>query len=185
MTWIWANARRQRKTEEPGMLQSMGSQTARYYLATEQQAYIHKTNFILYTVLYIYGKLGGGAWHTHTTIKPVSSKGNLNIYWKDWRWSSNALATCREEPTLWKRPWCWERLKARGEGDDRLWDGWMASLTQRTWVWVGSGSWWWTGKPGVLQSMGSQRVGHDWMTELNWNFKHSQPLSVDRKSYLV
>ena len=67
----------------------------------------------------------------------------------------------------WKRPWYWERLKAEGEGDDRGWDGWMASLTQWTWVWVSSGSWWWTGKPGVLQSMGSQRVRHDWATELN------------------
>ena len=65
-------------------------------------------------------------------------------------------------------PWCWERLKAGGEGDDRGWDGWMASPTQWTWVWVNSGSWWWTGRPGVLQSMGSQRVGHDWVTELNW-----------------
>ena len=55
-----------------------------------------------------------------------------------------------------------------GEGDDRRWDGWMASLTQWTWVWVNSGSWQWTRRPGVLQSMGSQRVGHDWATELNW-----------------
>ena len=55
-----------------------------------------------------------------------------------------------------------------GEGDDRGWDGWLASLTQWTWVWVNSGSWWWTGRPGVLQSMGSQRDGHDWATELNW-----------------
>ena len=65
-----------------------------------------------------------------------------------------------------KRPWCWERLKAGGEGSNRGWDGWMASPTQRTWVWVGSGSWWWGGKPGVLQSMGLQRVKHDWVTEL-------------------
>ena len=64
--------------------------------------------------------------------------------------------------------WCWEGLGAGGEGDDRGWDGWMASLTQWTWVWVNSGSWWWTGRPGVLQFMGSQRVRHDWMTELNW-----------------
>ena len=63
------------------------------------------------------------------------------------------------------RPWCWERAKA-GEGDGRGQDGWMASPTQWTWVWASSGSWWWTGKPGVLQSMGSQRVGHDWATEL-------------------
>ena len=59
-----------------------------------------------------------------------------------------------------KRPWCWERLKVGGEGADRGWDGWMASLTWWTWVWVISGSWWWTGRPGLLQSMGSQRVGH-------------------------
>ena len=69
---------------------------------------------------------------------------------------------------IWK--WCWERLKAGGEGDSRGWDGWMASLTQWTWVWVNSMSWWWTGMPGVLQSMGSQRVRHDW-TELNWYSK--------------
>ena len=68
-----------------------------------------------------------------------------------------------------EKPWCWERLKAGGEGDDRGWDGWMASLTQWTWVWVDSGSWWWTGRPGMLQSMGLQRVGHDWVTELNWS----------------
>ena len=70
--------------------------------------------------------------------------------------------------TLWKRLWCWERLKAGREGDERGWDGWMASPTQWTWVWASSGSWWWTGKLGMLQTMGSQRVGHDWMTELNW-----------------
>ena len=65
-------------------------------------------------------------------------------------------------------PWCWERLRAGGKGDDRGWDGWKASLTRWTWVWVGSGSWWWTGKPGMLHSMGSQkRVGHDWATELD------------------
>ena len=59
-------------------------------------------------------------------------------------------------------------IEARGKGDDRGWDGWMASPTRRTWVWVNSGSWWWTGRPDVLQFMGSQRVGHDWETELNW-----------------
>ena len=70
--------------------------------------------------------------------------------------------------THWKRPWCWEILKVGGEGDDRGWDGWMASLPQWTWVWVNSGSWWWAGRPGMLQSMGSQKVGHNWVTELNW-----------------
>ena len=78
------------------------------------------------------------------------------------------LATWCKDLTHLKRPWCLERLKAGGEGDDRGWDGWMASLTQWTWVWVNSRSWWWTRRPGMLQSMGSQRVGHDWMTELNW-----------------
>ena len=67
-----------------------------------------------------------------------------------------------------KRPWCWERLRAGGEGDDRGWDSCMASPTQWTWVWVNSGNWWGTGRPGVLWFMGSQRVGHDWATEMNW-----------------
>ena len=78
------------------------------------------------------------------------------------------LATSCEALTHWKRLWCWEGLGAGEEGDDWGWDGWMASLTQWTWVWVNSGSLSWTGRPGVLWFMGSQRVGHDWATELNW-----------------
>ena len=69
--------------------------------------------------------------------------------------NSNPLATWCEELTHWKRPWFWEGLGAGGEGDDRGWAGWMASPTQWTWVWVNSRSWWWTGKPGMLQSVGS------------------------------
>ena len=90
-----------------------------------------------------------------------------NFHWKDWSWSwnFNTLTIWYEELTHWNRPWCWERLKA-GEGDDRGWDGWMTSTTQWTWVWINSGSWWWTGRPAMLQSMGLQRVGHDWATEL-------------------
>ena len=90
--------------------------------------------------------------------------------WREWSWSWNSsnLATSFEELTHWKRLWCWEGLGAGEEGDDRGWDGWMASLTGWTWVWVNSRSWWWTGRPGVLWFMGSQRVGHDWATELNW-----------------
>ena len=65
-----------------------------------------------------------------------------------------------------RRLWCWEGLGAGGEGDDRGWDGWMASSTRWTWVWVNSRSWWWTGRPGVLQFMGLQRIGHNWATEL-------------------
>ena len=105
-------------------------------------------------------------------IQPVHPKGNQFwcVYWKDWYWSwnSNILATSCEELTHWKRPWCWERLREGGEGDDRGWNGWMASPTRWTWAWVNSGSWWWTGRPDVLQSMGSQRVRHDWVTELKW-----------------
>ena len=77
-------------------------------------------------------------------------------------------------PAHWKRPWCWERLKV-GEGDDRGWDGWMALPSQWTWVWVNSRSWWWTGRHGVLQFMGSQTVEHDWATELSWTFTHKEP----------
>ena len=84
--------------------------------------------------------------------------------------------------THWKRLWCWEGLETGGERDDRGWDGWMASPTQWTWLWVSSGSWWWTGKPGMLQSIGSQRIGHDWITELNWTvpqFPHMSNVDYD------
>ena len=103
------------------------------------------------------------------TINP-KRKSVLNIHWKDcrWSWSFDTLTTWCEEMTHWKRPWCWERLKAGGEGDDRGWNGWMASPIRWTWVWASSGSWWWIGRPGVLQSMGLQRVGQNWATGLNW-----------------
>ena len=99
---------------------------------------------------------------------PSYRKSVLNIHWKDWCWSWNfsTLASLREELTHWKRLYCWETLKASGEGDHRRWDVWMASLNQWTWVQVSSGSWWWTGRSDVLQSVGSQRVKHDWATEL-------------------
>ena len=96
----------------------------------------------------------------------------LGVHWKGWRWSwnSNTLATSCKELPHWKRPWCWEGLGAGVEGDDRGWDGWMASPTRWTWVWVNSGSWWWTGRPGVLRFMESQksqtRLSN--RTELNW-----------------
>ena len=98
---------------------------------------------------------------------PFWRRSALGFLWRDWCWSwnSNTLATSCEEWTHWKWLWCWERLRAGGEGDGRGWDGWMPSLTQWTWVWVNSGSWWWTGRPGVLQFMGSQRVKRDWVTE--------------------
>ena len=105
-------------------------------------------------------------------IQPVHSEGVQSWVFfgrTGWcySWTSNTFATSCEVLTHWKRLWCWEGLWA-GEGDDREWDGCMASPTQWTWVLVNSGRWWWTGRPGVLQFMGSQKVGHDWATELNW-----------------
>ena len=112
------------------------------------------------------------SWESHGLQGDQTSP---EYHWKDgfWSWNSNTLATWCEELTHLKRPWCWERLQA-GERDDREWDGItdsmneneMASRTQWTWVWVNSGSWQWTGRPGVLQSSSSQRSE---MTEqLNW-----------------
>ena len=99
-------------------------------------------------------------------------KSVLNVhFWKNWCWSWNSNTLfghlMRRTDSL-ERPWHWERLKAGEKGDDRGWDGWMASTTQWTWIGLNSGSCWWTGRPGRLQSMGSWRVGHDWVTELNW-----------------
>ena len=107
---------------------------------------------------------------------PFWRRSVLTIHWKDWCWSwnSNTLVTWCEELTSLEKNLMLsrsERLKAGGEGDDRGWDGWVASLTRWPWVWANSRSWWWTGKPGMVQSMGSQRVIHNWMTELNWTSK--------------
>ena len=109
-------------------------------------------------------------WTARRSNQSILKEIILNIHWKDWcwSWSSNTLGIWCQELTHWKRSWCLERLKAEVEGNDRGWDGWMAFLTLWTWDWISSGSWWWTGKPGVLQSMRSQRVRCDWVTEMNW-----------------
>ena len=104
----------------------------------------------------------------HDQISQSYGKSTLNTHWKDWgwSWSSSILVIWFEQPTQWKSPWCWERLRAEGEKGIRGWDGWTASLTQWTWTWANSRRRWGTGKPGVLQSMGSQswtRLG-DWTT---------------------
>ena len=103
---------------------------------------------------------------------PFWKRSALGFLWKDWcwTWNSSTLATLCEELTHWKRLWCWEGLGAGGGGDDRGWDSWMASLTRWMWVWVNSGSWWWTGRPGVLRfhAVAKSRTRlSDW-TELNW-----------------
>ena len=111
---------------------------------------------------------------------PFWRRSALGFLWKDWcgSWNSNTLATWCKELTHWKRPWYWKRLKAGGERDNRGWDGWMTSLTQWAWIWINSRSWWWTGRPGMLQFMGSQRVGHNWVTELKDNLNNGNMLMV-------
>ena len=100
-------------------------------------------------------------WSFNFSIIPSKEYPGLISFRMDWLDLLAVQGTLKSQ-----RLWCWEGLGAGGEGDDRGWDGWMASPTRWTWVWVNSGSWWWTGRPGVLQFMGLQRVGHDWV--LNW-----------------
>ena len=120
--------------------------------------------------LWCWGRLLRVPWSARRSNQPILKETSLGVHWKDWcwGWNSNTLVTSCKELTHWKRPWCWEGLGAGGEWEDRGWDGWMASLTQWKWVWVNSGRWWWTGRPWVLWFMGSQRVGHNWVTKLNW-----------------
>ena len=96
-------------------------------------------------------------WTARRSNQPIVKRSLLSVHRKDWCWSwnSNTLATWCTELTYLRRLWCWERLKVGGEGDDRGWDGWMVLPTLWRWVWINSGSWWWTARPGVLQSMGS------------------------------
>ena len=113
--------------------------------------------------VYYWRRLLRVPWTARRSNQPILKEIVLSVHMKDWCWSwkANTLAIWCNELTHLKRPWCWERLKVGGEGDDRVWDGWMASPTQWTWVSVDSGNWWWTGRPDVLWSMGSQRVRHD------------------------
>ena len=137
--------------------------------------------------------IGEDSWESlglqQDPTSPFWRRSSLGVLWKEWclSWSSSTLATLWEELTHWRRLSCWERLGARGEGDDRGWDGWLASRTRWTWVWVNSGRWWWTGRPGVLRFMGSQRVGHDWATELNWTGScvSSWPKKADPEYHLT
>ena len=116
-------------------------------------------------------------WTAGRSNQSILNEISLNIRWKDWCWSwnSNTLATWCEELTHLKRPWCWERLKAGGEGMRRRrrgWDGWMASPTRWTWVWTSSRSWWWTGKPGIHGIAKSWTWLSNW-TELNVSSDYS------------
>ena len=120
-------------------------------------------------------------WTARRSNQSILREISPGVHWKDWCWSwnSNTLATWLEELTHLKGPWCWERMRA-GEGDDGGWDGWMASPTQWSWVSVNSGSWWWTGRPGVLWFMGSQSGMTKWLnwTELNTERKNAPNLRL-------
>ena len=121
-----------------------------------------------YFELWFWRRLLRVPWPTRRSNQSILKKSVLNFHWKDWccSWSFNALATWYDELTHWKRPWSWERLKARGKGDYRGWDGWISSPIRWKWVWASSRSWCWTGKTGGLQSMWSQEL--DTTGQLNW-----------------
>ena len=109
-------------------------------------------------------------WTARRSNQSILKETSLGVHWKVWCWSwnCNTLATWCRELTHLKRPWCWERLRAGGEGHDRGWNGWMTSPTQWTWVWVNSRSWWRTGRSGVLRFMALQSwTGLSNWTELN------------------
>ena len=115
-------------------------------------------------------------------IQPIHPKGNQSWIFVGrtcWSWNSNMLASCKEL-THWKRLWCWERSGEGGEGNDRGWDGWMASLTQWTWVSVSSGSWWWRGRPGICSPQGHKES--DTTKRLNWTRIPLHPLASQQWS---
>ena len=130
--------------------------------------------------------VGGDSWESlglQGDPTSPSYRSVLGVHWKDWFWSwnSNTLATWCKELTHLNRPLMLEKIEGRRRRDGRGWDGWMASLTQWTWIWVNSGSSWWTGRPGVLRFMGLQRVGHDWVTELKWTDSFNNIIPVKKK----
>ena len=119
--------------------------------------------------LWCWRKLLRVPWTGRRSNESILKENILNIHWKDWCWSSNTLATWCQESTHWRRPWFWERLRTGGEGGSRGWNSWMASSSQWTSVWANSGTQWRTGKPGVLQSIGSQ----SWTWLCHWTTNSS------------
>ena len=111
-------------------------------------------------------------WSSGRSNQSILKETSLGKSWKDWcwGWNSNSLATSCKELTHWKRLWCWEGLGAGGDDEDRRWDGWMTSPTRCTWIWVNSGSWWWTGRPGraAIHKVTKSRTRLSEWTELNW-----------------
>ena len=120
-------------------------------------------------------------WAARRSNQSIPKEISLNIHWKDWCWSWILWPPDAKNWLIGSDPDAGKILEAGGEGDDRGWDGWMASPSQWTWVWASSGSWWWTGKLGVLLSMGSQRAGHNWATELKSAWKLQWDFDVCRE----
>ena len=147
-------------TEELGGLQSTGSQRVEHNWATNA--------FTFFQCVYFNWKL---------LIYPTYSPG-ISLEGMMLKLKLQYFGHLMQRVTHWKRLWCWEGLGGGGEGDDRGWDGWMASLTRWTWVWVNSGGWWWTGRPGVLRFIVSQRVGRDW-SHLIWSESPPSSIPVD------
>ena len=108
-------------------------------------------------------------WTARRSNQSILKEISLNIHWKDWCWSWNSIFWSLDAKSwlIWKDPDVGKDWRPEEKGKTG-WDGWMASPTQWAWIWVNSSNWWWTGRPSLLQFMGSQRVGHDWVTELNW-----------------
>jgi len=181
-TWVWVKSRSWWWTGRPGVLHFMGSQRVRHDWATELNWTEWVWSDISLWVLF--------AWMWELDCEESWALKNWCFWTVVLEKTLETPLDCKEiKPSILKETnpgcsleglmikpklqysghlmWRVESL-AGGERDDRGWDGWMASPTRCTWVWVNSGSWWWTGRLGVLRFMGSQRVGHDWATELNW-----------------
>ena len=169
--WVWVNSGSWWWIRRPGVLRFMGSQRVGHDWATE----LKWTEYLIESSL------------DCKEIQPVHLKGDQSwvVTGRTDYWNSNTLTTWCEELTHLKRPWCWKRLRAGGAGDDRGWDGWMASLIQWTCLWVNSRSWWWTGRSGMMRSMRSQRFRHDWATELNWTFTENSVFARHCSEHLI
>ena len=151
-------------------LKGLSSSSSSTSLMEGNLAYLTKLLMCLLFELWCWRRLLRVPWTARRSASPFWRRSALGFLRREWCWSWNSgiLATLCEELTHWQRLWCWEGLGAGGEGDDRGRDGWMASLTRWMWVCLNFGSWWWTGRPGVLRFIGLQRVGHDWATDLIW-----------------
>ena len=164
-------------------LHTMTTQTSRLYLLQNKVSY-NLSASVIFCFAFYWGNTGLGfpgdaigkepacqfRRHKRCRFNPWVGKILSEIspeYWKDWcwNWSSSILVIWCEQMTHWKSPWCWERSRAERDEVIRGWDGWMASLMKWTWTFANSGRWWGTGRPSVPQSVGLQRVRHNWVTE--------------------